>query len=68
MVSNIPRSSGLTAAEVMTSGEVAELLRVPRSTVEDLARRGVIRSQKIGGRHRRYLRPHIEQLLEGGMS
>ena len=40
----------------MTSGR-SQILRIPRSTVEDLARRGEIRSQKIG-RHRRYLRRH----------
>jgi excisionase family DNA binding protein len=52
----------LTAADVLTAGEVADLLRVPRSTVEDWARRGVIPSRKVG-RRRRYLRPSIETLL-----
>jgi excisionase family DNA binding protein len=46
----------------MTSGEVADLLRMPRSSVEDLARRGVIPSSKVG-RHRRFLRRDIERLL-----
>ena len=55
----------LTAADVMTAGEVADLLRVPRSTVEDWARRGIIPSRKIG-RRRLYVRSKIEAvLLEG---
>ncbi|HEX4188210.1 MAG TPA: helix-turn-helix domain-containing protein [Solirubrobacteraceae bacterium] len=56
----------LTAADVMTAREVADLLRMPKSTVEDLARRGVIPSQKIGGRHRRFIRSAVEQVLLGG--
>jgi excisionase family DNA binding protein len=52
----------LTAADVMTAAEVAELLRVPKSTVEDWARRGVIPSRKIG-RRRIYVRSKIEALL-----
>ena len=46
----------------MNAAEVADLLHVPKSTVEDWARRGVIPSQKIG-RHRRYLRQKIEALM-----
>jgi excisionase family DNA binding protein len=65
VTSNAHRTRGLTASDVMTSGEVAELLRMPQSTVEDLARRGVIPSQKIGGRHRRFLRPSMEDVLLG---
>jgi excisionase family DNA binding protein len=52
----------LTAADVLTAREVAELLRMPRSTVEDWARRGVIPSRKVG-RRRLYLRPSIKTLL-----
>jgi excisionase family DNA binding protein len=52
----------LTAADVLTAREVAELLHVPRSTIEDWARRGVIPSRKMG-RRRLYLRPNIEALL-----
>ena len=55
----------LTAADVLTAGEVADLLHVPRSTVEDWARRGVIPSRKVG-RRRLYLRPSIETLLLDG--
>ena len=57
-----PIDRPLTAADVITAREVAELLRVPRSTVEDWARRGVIPSRKVG-RRRLYLRPSIETLL-----
>jgi excisionase family DNA binding protein len=52
----------LSAADVLTASEVAALLRVPRSTVEDWARRGVIPSRKVG-RRRLYLRQQIEALL-----
>jgi excisionase family DNA binding protein len=52
----------LTAADVLTAREVADLLHVPKSTVEDWARRGVIPSRKVG-RRRLYLRPSIETLL-----
>ena len=50
------------AADVLTAGEVARLLHVPKSTVEDWARRGVIPSRKVG-RRRLYLRQRIEALL-----
>jgi excisionase family DNA binding protein len=52
----------LTAADVMTAAEVASLLRVPRSTVEDWARRGIVPSRKVG-RRRLYVRSRIEALL-----
>ncbi len=52
----------LTAADVMTAAEVATLLRVPRSTVEDWARRGIVPSKKVG-RRRLYVRSRIEALL-----
>jgi excisionase family DNA binding protein len=54
----------LTAADVMTAAEVAALLRVPRSTVEDWARRGIVPSRKVG-RRRLYIRAKIEALLLG---
>jgi len=34
----------------MTAAEVAALLGVPRSTVEDWARRGIVPSRKVGRR------------------
>jgi excisionase family DNA binding protein len=46
----------------MTAAEVAALVRVPRSTVEDWARRGIIPSKKVG-RRRLYIRSRIEALL-----
>jgi excisionase family DNA binding protein len=52
----------LTAADVLTAAEVAALLRVPRSTVEDWARRGIVPSKKVG-RRRLYIRSRIEALL-----
>jgi excisionase family DNA binding protein len=52
----------LTAADVLTAAEVAALLRVPRSTVEDWARRGIVPSKKVG-RRRLYIRSRIESLL-----
>jgi excisionase family DNA binding protein len=54
----------LTAADVMTAAEVAALLRVPRSTVEDWARRDIVPSRKVG-RRRLYIRSRIEALLLG---
>jgi excisionase family DNA binding protein len=48
--------------ELMTSNQVAELLQMRTSTVEDYARRGVLPSVKVG-RHRRFLRSHLEQAV-----
>jgi excisionase family DNA binding protein len=58
-----PGSSGsLTRDEVMTAREVAELLRMPTSTVYELARKGVLPASRLG-RTWRFLRPRLEQLL-----
>jgi excisionase family DNA binding protein len=46
----------------MTVREVAELLRVPASTVGDWARRGIIPSRKLG-RRRVFIRARIEEVL-----
>ena len=54
----------LTAADVLTAGEVAELLHMPTSTVEHLARQGTLPSRKIG-RRRLYVRQQVEGLLLG---
>jgi excisionase family DNA binding protein len=64
MASHLARSERrpLTAADVMTAAEVAELLGVPRSTIEDWARRGIVPSKKVG-RRRLFLRSRIEDLL-----
>lgn len=55
----------LTASDVMTAAEVAELLHVPQSTVEHWARTGQVPSRKIG-RRRLFVRPAIEELLLEG--
>jgi excisionase family DNA binding protein len=56
----------LTRDDVMHATDVAELLRCPKSTVEDWARRNIIPSKKIG-RRRIFLRFEVEQwLLTGG--
>jgi excisionase family DNA binding protein len=52
----------LRAEDVMTAAEVGELLRMPTSTVEHLARMGKLPSRKVG-RRRLFLRPRIEALL-----
>jgi excisionase family DNA binding protein len=52
----------LTRDEVMTAGEVAELLGMPVSTVYYLARRGELPACRLG-RTWRFLRPRLEQLL-----
>ena len=60
-----PRASGfLTRDEVMTAREVAELLRMPTSTVYELARKGVLPASRLG-RTWRFLRPRLEELLAG---
>jgi excisionase family DNA binding protein len=57
-----PLSRRLTADDVLTGRQVAELLHMPVSTVEDLARRGELPSRKVG-RRRLYIRQQIEALL-----
>lgn len=57
----------LTAADVMTGREVAELLHTPVSTIEDWARRDILPSVKIG-RRRLYVRQSIEAVLIGRSS
>ena len=46
----------------MMAREVADLLGIPKSTVEDWARRGMIPSRKRG-RRRFFLRSEVEQWL-----
>ncbi len=48
--------------ELLTSREVAELLRMKRTTIEDYARRGILPSLKLG-RHRRFVRSDVEAAL-----
>ena len=54
----------LTRDEVMTAREVADLLRIPKSTVYELARKGVLPASRLG-RTWRFLRPRLEELLAG---
>jgi len=50
-------------SELMTSAQVAELLHMKRTTIEDYARRGLLPSIKLG-RHRRFVRSDVEAALE----
>ena len=49
-------------SELMTAQQVAEILQLRRSTVEDYARRGVLPSLKLG-RHRRFVRSQVERAV-----
>ena len=55
--------------ELVTAEQLAALLRVRKSTVEDYARRGLLPSLKLG-RHRRFIRSDvidaINKLSHGG--
>lgn len=53
---------GLTRDEVLTAIEVAELLKMPVSTVYELARRGELPASRLG-RTWRFLRPRLEEVL-----
>jgi excisionase family DNA binding protein len=55
-------SRPLTRQDVLRSSEVAELLNVPKSTVEDWARRNIIPSRKRG-RRRFFLRWEVQSWL-----
>lgn len=57
-----PIGSGLTRDEVMTAREVADLLKMPVSTICELARRGQLPARRLG-RTWRFLRPRLENLL-----
>jgi excisionase family DNA binding protein len=56
------RVSDSLLSELLTSKQVAELLQVKRTTVEDYARRGLLPSLKLG-RHRRFVRSDVEAAL-----
>ena len=58
----VPARVGLTRDQVMTAGEVAELLQMPVSTVYHLARQGELPARRLG-RTWRFLRPRLEELL-----
>ena len=50
-------------SELMTAAQLAELLQMKRTTIEDYARRGLLPSIKLG-RHRRFVRSDVETALE----
>jgi excisionase family DNA binding protein len=52
----------ITRTDVLTAREVGELLRIPVSTVYDLARRGILPAHRVG-RAWRFLRQEIETWL-----
>jgi excisionase family DNA binding protein len=52
----------LTRDEIMTAREVADLLKMPVSTIYELARRGELPARRLG-RTWRFLRPRLEELL-----
>jgi excisionase family DNA binding protein len=54
----------LTRDEVLTAREVAELLKMPVSTIYELARRGEIPASRLG-KTWRFLRPRLEGMLAG---
>ena len=54
----------LTRDEVMTAREVADLLRMPVSTVYELARLGELPARRLG-RTWRFLRPRLEAMFPG---
>lgn len=49
--------------ELMTADQLATLLKMRRSTIEDYARRGLLPSFKLG-RHRRFIRSDVLDALE----
>ncbi len=55
----------LTRADVLRAADVATLLDMPQSTIEDWARRGTIPSRKRG-RRRFFLRWEVEAWLVTG--
>jgi excisionase family DNA binding protein len=49
--------------ELLTSQQLADLLLVRKSTVEDYARRGLLPSLKLG-RHRRFVRSDVIRAVD----
>ena len=54
----------LTRDEVLTAREVSDLLKMPVSTIYELAQRGELPASRLG-RTWRFLRPRLEELLSG---
>lgn len=62
-IAGIGSRAPLTRDDVMLASEVAELLRIPSSTVYDLARRGVLPGHRVG-RAWRFVRPEVEEWVQ----
>lgn len=58
------KPEGLTRADLMTAGQVSELLDVPVSTVREWGRNGTLPRVKLG-RHVRFLRAQVEAVILG---
>ena len=56
------RVDPLQRQDVMIAAEVAQLMRLPSSTVYDLARRGVMPGHRVG-RAWRFVRSELEEWL-----
>jgi excisionase family DNA binding protein len=54
---------GDAAGELLTAEQLADLLQMRRSTIEDYARRGLLPSLKLG-RHRRFVRSDVLDALD----
>ncbi|MCX5724469.1 MAG: helix-turn-helix domain-containing protein [Nitrospirae bacterium] len=63
----IVESLGAVESEILTVLDVAEFLRVPKSTVYKLARHGELPASKIG-KHWRFLRRDIHQWMHSRSS
>ena len=57
----------LERADILDREQVGELLGLRPSTVDDYARRGELRSIRLG-RHRRFLRADVEQYVVANRS
>lgn len=57
-----PDGGGSVLSELLTARQIAEVLQMRVSTVEEYARRGVLPSIKLG-RHRRFVRSQVERLV-----
>lgn len=55
------------SSDVLTVGEAADLLRIPRSSIYKLAQEGRIPAQKVG-RHWRFHRATLLKWVAGGMN
>ena len=55
--------TGTVLDELMTATDIANLLQIRVSTIEDYARRGILPSLKLG-RHRRFVRSQVEHAIQ----